>query len=96
MVTMFEKIISDDAKTYDEKMLPLIIEDAKAIFEATIRNGQKEKRNLEKKMWDDIYLNPSDFNLDEIANNKLKMKKIDEKIAVIQELQKELFSEVTE
>ena len=90
---LFDKIVKKDQGTYDEKMLPYIEAEAKANFEATVREGEKKKIRLEKDLWESLYNNPSQYNLDMMADSKMTIDAIDEKIKVVKELYKELFNE---
>lgn len=90
---LFDQIMKNEDKVYDEKMLPLIEQEIKANFQSSKREGEKKKVSLEKELWGTLICDPEDFNVDAMANNKLKIKAIDEKIAVIESMYEELFAE---
>lgn len=90
---LFDKLMSEDQKTYDEKMLPLIEQEVKANFQSVLREGEKMKISLEKDFWNKMFRNPENADIDAMANNKLKVKAIDEKMQVVKELYEELFNE---
>ena len=46
---MFDQILKDAGKVYDEKMLPLIEEETKAKFHDAVREGKKLKIQMEIK-----------------------------------------------
>jgi hypothetical protein len=90
-VRLFDKLVNGEA--YDEAMLPLIEEEAKANFHASIREGQIMSLNFQKEIWEEMDENPSGFDLNSIADKKLKVEAIKKKIEVFKELYKELFDE---
>jgi len=92
-VRLFDRIMKEEDKVFDEKMLPLIEQEVKANFQATKREGEKMKISLEKDSWSDLLSDPATFDVDAMANRKLEIEAIDKKIVVIEKLYEELFAE---
>jgi len=87
----WDEIVSNPEKTFDEKMLPLMKQDIEADFHDTVREGKKMIIKLEKENFDELFNLPDSIDLNKIADNKIKITAIENKIKVIEELYKELF-----
>lgn len=90
-----DKILLEADKTYDEKMVPLIIKDVDADFEDAIRQGEKAIITLEKEIFMSL-MDVEDLDIDQLANAKMQLKNGKDKIEVIKKLKAELFAEVEE
>ena len=87
----WDEIVSNPGKAFDEKMLPLMKQDIGADFQDTVREGKKMVIQLEKENFDELFNLPDSIDLNKIADNKIKITAIENKIKVIEELYKELF-----
>ena len=90
---LFDEILKKGTEAYDEKMAPLIEEEAKANCEAFVREGRKQQITLEKQIIDSLFTRPSCDNIDSISQMKVRLKAITEKLEAGKEVYKELFGE---
>jgi hypothetical protein len=89
----FLKIIRGDQKSYDAVMTPIVTAEAKANFDAWMREATRAKLQLERKGWEELYDDPSDFDVDIMANRKMTIDAIEKKMKVVREIYKDLFLE---
>lgn len=91
---LIDQILENNQKKYDEKMIPLIIEDIESSFAEAIRAGEKEKIAIKRCLWETMWeeaSNLEDVDIDVMAQKKIILKRIEEKIDTIKEMYEELF-----
>lgn len=90
---LIDQILANNQKKYDETMIPLVIEDIESAFSDAIRAGEKEKIAIKRCLWDTMWesSNLEDVDIDVMAQKKILLKRIEEKIDTIKEMYEELF-----
>jgi hypothetical protein len=90
---LFDCLLTENDKVFDEKMLPLIEKEVKANFQSAKTAGEKMLVTLEKQTWDELLNDVENIDVDAMADRRLKIKNINNKINVIEEMYEELFKE---
>lgn len=90
---LFDEILEGKQEGLDAKMAPLIEEEAKANFASFLREGKKSQIVMEKRIIESLYKDPTCSDIDSIADTKIRLKAISEKLEVGKILYKELFDE---
>ena len=91
---LIDQILANNQKKYDETMIPLVIEDIQSAFSDAIRAGEKEKITIKRCLWETMWeeaSNLEDIDIDVMAQKKIILKRIEEKIDTIKEMYEELF-----
>lgn len=90
---LFDRLLTENDKVFDEKMLPLIEKEVKSNFQSAKTAGEKMLVVLEKQTWDELLNDVENLDVDAMADRRLRIKSINNKIAVIEEMYEELFKE---
>jgi len=90
---LFDEILEGKKEGFDAKMAPLIEEEAKANFASFLREGKKSQIAMEKSILEALYRDPTCADIDSVADTKIRLKAISNKLEVGKVLYKELFNE---